>query len=133
MQEYFNDIAFFPSGKYVLVHPIDMNPCTYSIATLHGCGLRDTDLNKAFGRMLRRNLQEKQKRDITWPLTPEELLSRINAGPLPAIYNAIYFPIYQSRSINQYEYATSHIKATKICSLASDKGFTLNSGYEILF
>ena len=27
VQEYSNDIAFFPSGKYLLVHPIDINPC----------------------------------------------------------------------------------------------------------
>ena len=39
VQEYSNDIALFPSGKYLLVHPVDINPCTYSIATLHDCGL----------------------------------------------------------------------------------------------
>ena len=77
--------------------------------------LRDTDLTKAFARMLRRKLQERQKGDIIWPLTPEELLSRINAGPSPEAYNAIYFSIYKSGSINQYGYATtSHIKVTKI-------------------
>ena len=46
------DIGFFPSGKYLLVHPIDINPCTYSVATLRGCGLRDADLTKAFGKMV---------------------------------------------------------------------------------
>ena len=121
VEEYSNDIAFFRSGKYLLVHPIDINPCTYSIATLHGCGLRDADITKAFGRMLRRKLNERQKSDVSWPLTPEELLSRIDTGPLPEIYNAIYFSIYESGSINQYGYAsTSHIKATKIWALASD-------------
>ena len=49
-QEYSNEIAVFPSRKY-LVHPININTCTYSVATLHDCGLRDTDLTKAFGRM----------------------------------------------------------------------------------
>ena len=75
VQEYSNNIAFFPSGKYLLVYPIGINSFTYSIATLHGFGVRDTDLTKAFGRMLRRKLQERQKGDITWPLTPDELLS----------------------------------------------------------
>ena len=118
MQEFSNDIVFFPSGKYFLVHPIDINPCTYSIVTLHGCGLRDTDLTEAFERMLRRKLQERQKGDITWPLTTEQLLSRIDTGPLPEIYNSIYFSIYESASINQYGYATaSHIKATTTWSL----------------
>ena len=32
--------------------------------------------------MLRRKLQERQKGDITWPLTPEKLICRINVGPL---------------------------------------------------
>ena len=71
--------------------------------------------------MLRRKLLERQKDDITWPLTPEELLSRLDTGPLPEIDNAIYFSIYQSTSINQYRYATtSHIKATKTWSLSCD-------------
>ena len=70
--------------------------------------------------MLRRKLQERQKNDINWPLTPEEL-SRLGTGPLPEIHNAIYFSIYQSASFNQYKYATtSHINATKIWSLASN-------------
>ena len=60
VQEYSNNIAFFPSGKYLLVHPIDINPCT-SIATPLGRGLQDIDLTKAFGRMLRRKFQERQR------------------------------------------------------------------------
>ena len=69
---------------------------------------------------MRRKLQERQKDDITWPLTAEELPSRLDSGPLPEIHNAIYFSIYQSTSINLHRYATtSHIKATKIWSLAS--------------
>ena len=55
----------FPSKRYLLAHPIDINPFTYSIATLHDRSLRDTNLTKAFGRMLRRKLQERQRGDIT--------------------------------------------------------------------
>ena len=29
VQEYSNEIAVFPSGNYLLVHPIDINSCTY--------------------------------------------------------------------------------------------------------
>ena len=111
MQEYSNNIAFFPSRKYLLVHPIDINSYAYSISTLHVCGLRDTDLTKAFVRMLRRKLQERQKGDITWPQTPEELRSRIDQGPLPEKCNVIYFSIYESVSINQYGYAANFIKS----------------------
>ena len=91
MQEYSNNIAFFPSGKYPLARLINIKPCTYSTATLNGCGLRDTDLTKPFGRMLRRKLQERQKGDITWPLTLGEFLSRIDAGPLPRYTKQIIF------------------------------------------
>ena len=74
--------------------------------------------------MLRRKLKERQKNDINWPLTPEEL-SRLGTGPLPEIHNAIYFSVYQSASFNQYRYATtSHINATKICDLLQEKGPT---------
>ena len=65
VQEYSKDITFFPSKKYLVAHPIDINPFTCSITTLHDCGLRDTNLTKAFGRMLRRKLQERQRGDIT--------------------------------------------------------------------
>ena len=47
IREYPTDIAFFLSGKYLFVRTIDIS--TYSIAKLHGCGLRDTDPTKAFG------------------------------------------------------------------------------------
>ena len=118
-QEYSNETTFFPSGKYRLVHLIDINPCTFSIATLHGYGLRNTDLTKTFGKMLKIKLQERWKGDITWPLTPEELLSGIDVGTLPEIYSTIYFSIYESASISRCRHATtSHIKATKIWSLA---------------
>ena len=113
------NIAFFPSGKYLVVHPIDINPCTYSVATLRGCGLRDGELTKAFGRMIRRKFEERKTSEDTWPLT--ELLSKLDSGPLPELYNAIYFSIYERRKINQYGYAeTSDVKASKIWSLASD-------------
>ena len=118
MHEYSNDIAFFPSVKYILVYLIDIDPRTYSTSTLHGFALRDSDLTKAFRKMLRKKLKERQKEDITFPLTPEELFSRLDTGPLPEIHNAIYFSI---SNLHQYGYATtSHIKATKIWSLASD-------------
>ena len=63
----------------------------------------------------------KKKGNITWPLTSEEFHYRICNRPLSDIYNVICFSIYESSSINQYEYATtSHIKARRIWSLAGD-------------
>ena len=69
--------------------------------------MADTDLTKSSKRMLGRKLQERPKSDIAWPLTSAELFSRIDNGPLPEIYNAIYFSIYQYASINQYGSTTT--------------------------
>ena len=120
--KHFEDkINFFPSGKYLLVHPIDINPCSYSIATLKGRGLRDADLAKAFGRMIRRKLDERKSEDERWPLTPDELLSKLDSGPLPDLYNTIYYSIHDRRKLNEYGYIeTSQTEATKIWSIASD-------------
>ena len=43
IREFEERISFFPSGKYLLVHAPDVNPCEYEIS--------------AFGRMVRRRLQ----------------------------------------------------------------------------
>ena len=90
LKEFPDELAFFPSGKYLLVHPTDINPCSYSVATLHGYGLRDADLAKAFGRMIRHKLQERETSDNAWLLTLEELLAKLDTGPLPEIYNVIH-------------------------------------------
>ena len=34
-----SDISFYKSGKYLMVHASDVNPCEYVTAALHGCGL----------------------------------------------------------------------------------------------
>ncbi len=115
------EISFFPTGKYLLVHAIDVNPCEYSLATLHGCGLRDDDLAKSFGRMIRRKLKMKTQEKPEWPLSPEELICKLDEGPLPDLYNAIYYSMYDNMKKNEHGYAvTSRTKATKIWSIASD-------------
>ena len=116
-----DDISFFSKGNYVIVHANDINPCTYSVATMHGFGLPDLDLTKSFGKLVRRKLEEKKEKEDQWPLTPEELLSRIDEGPLPELYNVIYFSTHEYGKLNSSGYAiTSAIQATKIWSIASD-------------
>eukprot|EP00794_Sanderia_malayensis_P013459 gene13459-14844_t len=121
IMEFRESFAFFPSGKYLLVHAADVNPCEYAIAALHGCGLRDDDLARSFARMVRWQLHSyKQKKQ--WPLTPSELTEMLDRGPLQSLYNAIFYTIYDFAEKNEYGYActNSHIKAIKIWSLASD-------------
>ena len=116
-----HEISLSALGKYLVVYPCDVNPCAYSVATLQGMGLRDTDIVKAFGRMIRRKIEEKKKDVDKWPLTPEELLSRMDEGPLPELYNAIYFCKHEYGTLNDHGYAiTSANKANKIWSAASD-------------
>ena len=116
-----NELAFFPSGRHVLVHPIDINPCTYSAATLKGCGLRDVDLSKAFGRMIRRKLTDRTSSESSWPKTPDELLSLLDQGVLPELYNALFYSMHENGKINEYGYCvTSNVAATKIWGIASD-------------
>eukprot|EP00794_Sanderia_malayensis_P016277 gene16277-17916_t len=116
-----DQIGFFPSGIYRIVHSTDINPCEYSVATLHGCGLRSEDHVRAFGRMIREKIKLKQKQRYDFPLTSEEFIKSLDEGPLPELYNAIFYSMHDSATINEYGYAvTSRVKATKIWSLASD-------------
>eukprot|EP00794_Sanderia_malayensis_P017244 gene17244-18963_t len=112
-----DQIGFFPSGIYRIVHSTDINPCEYSVATLHGCGLRSEDHVRAFGRMIREKIMLKQKQRYDFPLTSEEFIKSLDEGPLPELYNAIFYSMHDSATINEYGYAaTSRVKATKIWS-----------------
>ena len=122
IKEFKEALSFFPKGKFLLVHASDVNPCQYAIAALHGCGLRDDDLARSFGRMIRRQIQKSNDQKRQWPLTPEELLEMLDHGPLQSLYNAIYYTMHDFANKNEYGYAIthSHLEAIKIWSLASD-------------
>ena len=83
IQQFDEEIGVFPSRKYLLVHAKDVNPSTYSIATLHGYGLRDENLALSFGRMLRRKLMFNMEETNKWPQTPKESMATLDKGPLP--------------------------------------------------
>ena len=53
LQEFNDDLGFFPTGRHVIVHAADINPFEFTVATLRGHGLRDNDLIKAFATMLK--------------------------------------------------------------------------------
>ena len=117
-----SDISFYKSGKYLIVHASDVNPCEYVTAALHGCGLRDDDLAKAFGRMVRHKLEARENAPRQWPCTTEEIMNQLDRGPLPEIYNAIFYTLKDYGEKNEYGYnkTISRVRATKIWSLASD-------------
>ena len=74
----------------MLVHSADLNPCEYAIATLHGRDIRDDDLARPFARIIRRKIS-KSKGTNEWPLSPEDMISMLDKGPLPDLYNAILY------------------------------------------
>lgn len=88
------ETALLPSKKYLVVYPIyatDLCWSVYiSIATLHGFGLCNFDLVKnTFCKITRQKFQDRKALEDTCPLTPEEIHSKMDSGPLPEIYNAI--------------------------------------------
>ena len=60
-------------NKKLLVYPLDINPCFYVKKKLEGSGLRDSDLTKAFARMVNRKLVS-QSKTMKWPISAEELI-----------------------------------------------------------
>ncbi len=121
-EEFGEHISFRSASKYVLVYASDTNPCDYAVATLRGQGLRDDDLIRAFGRMIRRKLQCRDEKSRKWPLTAEEFFLELDRGPPPDLYNAIFYTISDDAKKNEYGYniTTSKNLAIKIWSLASD-------------
>ena len=58
IEKFDESVSFFPSGKFVIVHSSDTNPCQYGVAFLQGSGLRNDDIVKSFGRLIKRKVCE---------------------------------------------------------------------------
>ena len=120
--EFDESISFFPSGKYVIVHSSDSNPCQYGVAFLQGSGLRDDSIVKSFGRLIKRKVCERNEEAIELPLSTEQLTQLLDKGPLPGLYNAIYSTLFDGLKKNEFGYnvTTSSDKATRIWSIVCD-------------
>ena len=62
--EFDESICFFLSGKFVIVHSSDTNPCQYGVAFLQESDLRDDDIVKYFGRLIKRKICERNEEAI---------------------------------------------------------------------
>eukprot|EP00794_Sanderia_malayensis_P008681 gene8681-9616_t len=82
-------IGFFPTGRHVIIHSPDLNPCQYFVATLKGFGLRDNDLLKAFGNMIKRKIKEREPVE-QFPLKIQEIDTVLEKGPLKDLYNTTF-------------------------------------------
>ena len=130
LEEFEDKISFYPTGRQVIVYSSDVNPCDYSESTLKGHGLRENDLIRAFAKMVKGKNEKRRKDESQWPFTPEQLLTNLDSGPLPDLYNIIYATIDPNFKINKYGYSVtrSDQMATKVWSVASDWEALLTQG-----
>ena len=52
---------------------IEVNPCQYSVATLHGLGLSDNDIIRSFARMAKQKLQTCNQLRESWPMAIDDI------------------------------------------------------------
>ena len=56
-----DELAYFNTGRNCIVHYCEINPCEYSVATIKGKGIRDDDIIRAFGALVRRKIEERNE------------------------------------------------------------------------
>ena len=109
-EKFGNSIDFHKIGKRLVVHSSTVNPLSYSAATIEGHGLRESDLTKAFARLICRKVSQRQA--VKWSIEAHELFSQLDSHkPLQCIYNAICWSINPRRPTNALEYVTVPWKA----------------------
>ena len=66
------------------------------LAILKGKELKDYDIIKSFGEIIWRKIritaEEKQRSE--WPYSLQDIVEMLVKGPLPEIYNTIFFVVY---------------------------------------
>ena len=102
-----DEIDFAPVGKYIIVYMSDMNPCEYSIATLKGQGLCDSDHIKSFSNCVRRKIESLSFKDL--PTSLDELIEEFDKSePTPDLYNVIYATMHERNyKLNNHGYAVT--------------------------
>ena len=107
-------------GSYVLMCAIDINPCNQSVTTLSELG--DDDLVKTFVQMMRRKYLDVSGNEMHLNFTPDELISRLDNGPLRELCNSIFYKLHDHRIKNgcEYDCIKSTNLVTKIRSTVSD-------------
>ena len=115
--EFPDSIGFYKTMHQVIVFSSDMNPLDYTVATVKGHGMRDDDLIKACAKLINKSWNMKREQEhFSRPHTPEEVIEKLNNGPLQELYNLIYATIGPRCKTNEYWYAitSSRPRATKI-------------------
>ena len=91
--------------KKNIVYSTNVNPCKYVAATLQGCGIRDDDFARSFGRMIKKNFMKKEPK---WPVSADELIESLDSeGPFKILYNVIAWSLHPERSLTEHEYVNT--------------------------
>ena len=90
---------------------------------MQGSGLRDDNIVKSFGRLIKPKVYERNEEAIEWPLSPEQLTQLLDKGPLPELYNVIYYTVFDGSKNTEFGYnvTTSSNKVTQIWSIVATK------------
>ena len=94
------------------------------LAILKGKELKDYDIIKSFGEIIWRKIKitaEKKQRS-EWPYSLQDIVEMLVKGPLPEIYNTIFFTVYGKYITYKEGYAKTddYLWSTKIWSMACD-------------
>ena len=121
-----NQICFSPSiglhGSPLVVHASDVIPVDCALASIVGCGLRDSEITLAFAQMVHRKLKANETKQ-EFPISIEKLIDQLDSyEPMKELFNAIALSTNPSMKINTEGYACpdSEVRATEIWSIASD-------------
>lgn len=110
------NIVSYGKGDAVLSKEID--PLTYTYATVKGNGLREVDVIKAFSNLVRKKIDHEDA--LQWPPRPHEFIQSLkNSKPLQCIFNAIVWSLNPKRKVNENGYAetNSELQAEKIAAI----------------
>ena len=116
IDKFSDDISFYPKDKYLIVHNVD--PFAYVLVILKGKGLKDYDITKSFGKLIRRKFKitAEEKQTLNGFTFLKRLLRCWDKGPLPEIYNTIFYTVHRKYVTNKYGYAKTEYSqlSTKI-------------------
>ena len=83
IEKFDEKIGFFLSVKQLIVFSIEVNPCQYSVVTLNGFGLSDSDVIRSFARMVGGKLQTCKQLRQSWPINIDDNQNFVQRDPLP--------------------------------------------------
>ena len=80
-----------------MVYSSKVDPYQYVAATLQGCGIRDEDFARSFGKMIQKKIV---KKELKWPVSADELIENLDTeSPFKLLYNVIAWICIQRKHL----------------------------------